>query len=150
MDKAKLQQELIEAMKSGDETKKSTIRMLMSSINYYQIEKGGAGYEATPEDIEIVIGREAKKRRDSISEYEKAGRQDLVDKETAELNILQSYLPEQLSEDEVRVIIDQTIEETGATSIADIGKVMGVLTGKLKGKADMGQASAIVREKLSS
>lgn len=149
MDKQKLQQELIAAMKANDETKKSTIRMLMSSINYYQIEKGGAGYEATPEDVLTVIEKEAKKRRDSISEYEKAGRQDLADKETEELKILEKYLPEKMSEEEIAKIIDQTITEIGATSMADMGKLMGALTGKLKGKADMGMVSNIVRQKLS-
>lgn len=149
MDKAKLQEELISAMKSGDETKKSTIRMLISSINYYQIEKGGAGYEASSEDILTVIEKEAKKRRDSITEYEKAGRQDLVDKETAELKILETYLPEKMSEEDVKKVIDETITETGATSNADMGKLMGALNGKLKGKADMGLVSKIVREKLS-
>lgn len=148
MDKQKLQQELIAAMKASDETKKSTIRMLMSSINYYQIEKGGAGYEATPEDVLTVIEKEAKKRRDSISEYEKAGRQDLVDKETEELKILKTYLPEKMSEEEVTKIIDQTISEVGATTMADMGKLMGALNGKLKGKADMGIVSSLVRQKL--
>lgn len=150
MDKAKLQQELIAAMKAADEVKKSTIRMLISSINYYQIEKGGAGYEATPEDVLTVIEKEAKKRRDSISEYEKAGRQDLVDKETAELKILETYLPEKMSEDEVMKIVEETISETGASSMADMGKLMGVLNGKLKGKADMGMVSNLVRVKLTS
>ncbi len=149
MDKAKLQQDLISAMKSGDEVKKSTIRMLMSSISYYQIEKGGAGYEATPEDILAVIEKEAKKRRDSISEYEKAGRQELVDKEAEELKILQEYLPEKMPEEEVRKIVDETITETGATSMQDMGKLMGALNGKLKGKADMGMVSNIVKQKLS-
>ena len=149
MDKAKLQQELIAAMKAGDETKKSTIRMLISSINYYQIEKGGAGYEATPEDVLVVIEKEAKKRRDSITEYEKAGRQDLVDKETAELKILEAYLPEKMPEEEVAKIVEETISETGAASIADMGKLMGALNGKLKGKADMGMVSNLVRQKLS-
>ncbi len=148
MDKQKLQQELIAAMKAQDETKKSTIRMLMSSINYYQIEKGGAGYEATPEDVLTVIEKEAKKRLDSISEYEKAGRQDLVDKETEELKILETYLPEKMSEEEVAKIIDQTISEVGATTMADMGKLMGALTGKLKGKADIGIVSSLVRQKL--
>lgn len=148
MDKAKLQQELIAAMKAQDEVKKSTIRMLISAINYYEIEKGGAGYVATPEDVLTVIGKEAKKRKDSITEYEKAGRQDLVDKETEELKILETYLPEQMGEEEVKAIIDQTITETGASSLQDIGKLMGALTGKLKGKADMGLVSNLVRQKL--
>ncbi len=150
MDKKALQQELIAAMKAGDETKKSTIRMLISSINYYQTEKGGAGYEATPEDILTVVEKEAKKRRDSITEYEKAERQDLVDKETAELKILEAYLPEKMPEDEVAKIVEETISETGVTSIADMGKLMGALNGKLKGKADMGIVSEIVKSKLNS
>lgn len=149
MDKAKLQQELIAAMKAGDETKKSTIRMLISSINYYQIEKGGAGYEANPEDVLVVIEKEAKKRRDSITEYEKAERQDLVDKESSELKILEAYLPEKMSEVEVTKIVEETISETGAASMQDMGKLMGALNGKLKGKADMGIVSNIVRSKLS-
>ncbi len=150
MDKKTLQQDLIAAMKAGDETKKSTIRMLMSSINYYQTEKGGAGYEATPEDVLAVIEKEAKKIRDSISEYEKAGRQDLVDKETAELKILETYLPEKMSEEEVTKIVEETISETGATSMADMGKLMGALNGKLKGKTDMGMVSNLVRSELAS
>ena len=149
MDKKTLQQDLIAAMKAGDETKKSTIRMLMSSINYYQTEKGGAGYEATPEDILTVVEKEAKKRRDSITEYEKAERQDLVDKETAELKILEAYLPEKMPEEEVTKIVEETISETGATTMQDMGKLMGALNGKLKGKADMGMVSNLVRQKLS-
>jgi uncharacterized protein YqeY len=148
MDKNKLQQELIGAMKAQDEVKKSTIRMLISAINYYEIEKGGAGYEATSEDVLTVIGKEAKKRKDSITEYEKAGRQDLVDKETEELKILETYLPEQMGEEEIKTVIDQTITETGVSGIQDMGKLMGALTGKLKGKADMGLVSFIVRQKL--
>lgn len=150
MTKQKLQEELIEAMKAHDEVKKSTVRMLMSSINYYQIEKGGAGYEATPEDILAVIEKEAKKRRDSISEYGKAGRQDLVDSETAELKILEAYLPEKMNEEEVIKIIEETIGEVGATSMADMGKLMSALNGKLKGKADMGIVSNLVKSKLTS
>jgi uncharacterized protein len=148
MDKQKLQQELIDAMKSGDETKKSTIRMLISAISYYEIDKGGAGYTATPEDIMIVIEKQAKNRKDSIAEYQKANRQDLVDKEAAELEILEKYLPEKMSEDDVRKIVEETISETGASSLQDMGKLMGALSGKLKGQADMGQVSAIVKEKL--
>lgn len=149
MDKAKLQSELIDAMKAQDEVKKSTLRMLISAINYYEIEKGGAGYEATPEDVLIVIEKQAKNRRDSITEYQKANRQDLIDKEQAELDILDTYLPEKMSDDEVRSIVEQTINETGASSMQDMGKLMGALNSKLKGQADMGFVSQLVREKLS-
>lgn len=150
MDKAKIQQELTNAMKAHDEVRKSTLRMLLSAINYYEIEKGGAGYEAIPEDVLIVIEKEAKKRRDSITEYTKANRQDLVDKESEELKILEAYLPEKMSEEEITKIVDETISETGASSMADMGKIMGSLNGKIKGQADMGMVSAIVKQKLSN
>ena len=150
MTKQKLQEELTRAMKAQDEVKKYTLRMLLSGINYYEIQKGGAGYTATEEDVLSVIQKEAKNRRDSIAEYGKAGRQDLVEKETAELNILQIYLPAQMSEEEVAKIVEQTITETGAASMNDIGKLMGALNGKLKGKADMGIVSGIVKSKLTS
>lgn len=150
MDKKKLQEELKQSMMARDELRTSVLRLLLSAINYYEIQKGGAGYVATPEDVLSVIQREAKQRRDSIAEFEKAGRQELVDKEQKELEILQTFLPEQMSEDEVRSIVEQTISETNSTSIQDMGKVMGALTGKLKGKADMGIVSKIVKEKISS
>lgn len=150
MDKAKLQEELKASMMARDELRTSVLRLLLSAINYFEIQKGGAGYEATPEDVLSVIQKEAKQRRDSIEEFKKAGRQELVDKETAELNILQAFLPDQMSEDEVQTIVEQTIIETGASSIQDMGKVMGALGDKLKGKADMGIVSNLVRQKLSS
>ena len=158
MDKQKLQEELKQSMLAKNELRTSVLRLLLSAINYFEIQKGlprrvkagGAGYEATEEDVLAVIQKEAKQRRDSIEEFKKAGRQELVDKETAELNILQTFLPEQISEDEVRSIVEQTIAGVGASSIQDMGKVMGALTRKLKGKADMGLVSGIVRSKLSS
>ena len=148
MNKQKLQEELKNSMLAHDEIKTSVLRMLLSSIKNYEIQKGGAGYEATEEDILSVISKEAKQRKDSIQEYKKADRQELVDKEQNELEILQAYLPEQMDENEVKKIVDETISETEATTIADMGKVMGALTPKLKGKADMGQVSRLVHEKL--
>ena len=149
MTKQKLQEELKQSMLAKDELRTSVLRLLLSAINYYEIQKGGAGYEATEEDVLSVIQKEAKQRRDSIAEFEKAGRQELVDKETSELKILEAFLPEQMSEDEVSSIVEQTISETGAASMADMGKVMGALGGKLKGKADMGLVSNLVRQKLT-
>lgn len=149
MNKTKLQEELKNSMMARDELRTSVLRMLLSALNYYEIQKGGAGYSATAEDVLSVIQKEAKQRRDSIEEFKKAGRQELVDKETKELNILQTYLPQQMGESEIQTIVEQTISETGATTITDMGKVMGALGGKLKGKADMGIVSGIVRSKLS-
>lgn len=148
--KDKIQEDLKSAMIAKDEERLSTIRMLKSAIQYYEIQKGGAGYEATDEDVIEVVGREIKKRKESIELYEKGNRQELADKEKQELDVLQTYLPEQLTEDEVRKLIDDAISQTGASVMQDIGKVMGVLSPQIKGKADGGFVSSLVREKLSS
>lgn len=147
--KDKIQEQLKAAMISKDEERLSTIRMLKSAIQYFEIQKGGAGYEATDEDVIEVIGREIKKRRESIELYEKGGRQELADKEKRELDILSEYLPEQMSEEEIRTLVEEAISQTGASSIAEMGKVMGVLIPKTKGKADGSLISSIVREKLN-
>src|SRR3990167_3727110 len=138
MDKQKFQEELKKSMLAKDELRTSVLRLLLSAINYYEIQKGGAGYVASKEDVLSVIQKEVKQRRDSIEEYKKAGRQELVDKEQKELEILQTFLPEQMNEDEVKKIVEETIKETGAKTMAEMGKVMGSLNTKLKGKADMG------------
>ncbi len=150
MTKSDLQTELKNSMLAKDEVKTSVLRMLLSAINYYEIQKGGAGYEATDEDVLSVIGAQAKQRRDSIAEYEKANRPELVEKETKELEILQVFLPAQMSEEEVKTLVSQAISETGAQSMADMGKVMSALMPKVKGKADGGMVSNIVKQLLTS
>ena len=147
--KDKLREELRQAMLAKDELKTSVLRLLLSAISYYETNKGGAGYEATDEDVLSVIEKEVKQRRDSIEQFEKGGRQELADKEKKELEMLQAYLPEQMGEEELRKIIDETLSATGAKTIQDMGKVMGTLMPKIKGKADAGLVSKIVREKLS-
>lgn len=147
--KDKIQEDLKAAMIAKDELKLSTIRMLKSAIQYYEIQKGGAGYEASDEDVIDVIGREIKKRKESIELYEKGSRQELADKEKAELEILESYLPEQISEEEIRTLVDEAIAQTRASSINEMGKVMGALMPKVKGRADSTLVSNLVREKLS-
>ena len=133
-----LQEDMKSAMLGKEESRLSTIRMLKSAIQYYEIQKGGAGYEATDEDVVEVVGREIKKRKEAIDLYEKGGRQELADKEKAEMNVLQKYLPEQMSEDDVKKLIDEAIESTGASTMQDMGKVMGILSPQIKGKADAG------------
>lgn len=147
--KQKLQEELKQSMLARDALKTSVLRMLISAIGYYEIQKGGAGYEATDENVFSVIQKEVKQRKDSIEQFQKAGRKDLVDKETKELEILQTYLPQQLSEGALTSLITQTIKEVGATSMKDMGKVMGDLMPKIKGKADGEMVSRIVKEELS-
>jgi len=147
--KEKIQEELKQAMLARDALKTSVLRMLLSAINYYEIKKGGAGYEATDEDVLSVIQKEAKQRRDSIEEFKKANRLELADKETKELEMLQVYLPKQMNEDQIREIVKQTISQIGAATAADMGRVMEVLMPKVKGKADGGMVSKIVKESLS-
>lgn len=149
MTKKDLQNQLKSSMLAKTAEKTSVLRMLISAIGYYEIQKGGAGYEATQEDVMTIIQREVKQRKDSIDQFSKAGRQDLVDKETAELKMLETYLPEQMSEEEIRTLVNQAIEQSGAKNMQDIGKVMGALMPKVKGKVDGGLVNKIVREKLS-
>ncbi len=146
--KNKLNEDMKTAMVAKDTEKLSTIRMLKSAIQYFEIQKG-VGYEATDEDVMEVIGREVKKRRESIELYEKGDRQELADKEKQELEQLQTYLPEQMGEDEIRQIVKGAIESTGATSMQDMGKLMGAIMPQVKGKADGNLVNKIVREALS-
>lgn len=148
--KQQIQEDLKNAMFAKDENKLSTIRMLKSAIQYYEIQKGGAGYEATDEDVIDVIGKEVKKRKESIELYEKGGRTESAEKEREEAKILEDYLPQQLSENEIAQFVDAAISQTGATSIQDMGKVMGALMPKTKGKADSTLISNLVRQKLAS
>ena len=148
--KQKLQEELRRSMLAKDELKTSVLRLLLSAVNYYEIQKGGAGYQANPDDVFSVIQSQIKQRKDSIEQFKNAGRQELADKETKELEILQTYLPEQISEEEIKKIVSEIISQTGAYSIQYMGKVMGALMGRLKGKADAGLVSQIVKASLTS
>ena len=148
--KDQIQEDLKQAMLAKEADKLSTIRMLKSALQYFEIQKEGAGYSASDEEVVEVVGREIKKRRESIEMFERGNRQELADKEKRELEVLQTYLPEQLSEDDVRTLIDEAIVSTGATSMQDMGKVMGVLSEKTRGKAEGSVVSSIVREKLAA
>lgn len=150
MDKVKLQEELKQSMLAKNELKTSVLRMLISAINYYEIQKGGAGYSATTEDVLSMIGSQVKQRRDSIEEYNKANRPELAQKEQQELEILQTYMPEQMSEEKVKELVNEAVLQSGATTIQDMGKVMGILMPKVKGKADGSLVSNLVKQALSS
>jgi len=145
----KIKEELNQAVKDNNEIVRSTLRMLLAVINNKEKEKQYKKKEdLTEEEIVNIIVSEAKKRRESISEFEKGNRKDLADKEKLELEVLAKYLPEQLSEEEVTSLIKETIEEVGASSLQDLGKVMGALMPKVKGKADGGLISKIVKDLL--
>lgn len=149
MTKQELKEELKQSMLARNELKTSTLRMIISALGYYEIEKGGAGYEATDEDVLSVLQKQAKQRRDSIEQFQAAGRDELVLKETKELELIEVYLPKQMDEDTIKKLVDEAVVQTNATSASDIGKVMGVLMPKVKGKADGGIVSRIVKEKLN-
>ena len=133
-------------MKAKDGTRVSVLRFLMASIKGREKDKKEALEE---EEVLSEIHSSAKRRKESLEAFREGGRQDLVDKEAAELVILEEYLPEQLSEDEIRSAVLETVAEVGAESMADLGKVMKGLMPKLQGRADGKLASQIVREVLS-
>lgn len=105
--------------------------------------------ELTDEHMIVILDKMAKQHRDSISQFKDANRDDLVEIEEYELDIITTYLPEQLSDDEIKTLIDNAISKTGAESIKDMGKVMGLLKGELQGRADMGKVSGLIKAQLS-
>lgn len=133
------------AMKAHDKTRISVIRMVLSSIKYSEIEKKAP---LTDDQVLEVLARELKQRKDSFVEFTKANREDLATKVEAEIKIIEEYLPEQLSEEEVREIVNAAIDELGATSKADMGKVMGRVMPAVKGRADGKMINKIVQELL--
>ena len=141
----KLDKDMIEAMKSKDKDKLTVIRMVKASLKQEQIDHK----KEINDDLLIdVVNRQIKMRKDSITEFEKASRTDLVEKTQAEIDILMNYLPEQLSSEEVNKIIDEIFAEINPTGQKDMGKVMQQASAKLKGKADMKEVSTIIRERL--
>ena len=133
------------AMKAGDKLKLSSIRMLRAAIKNKEIEIGHALSEAEALD---VAGKIVKQRLDAAHQYDEAGRDELRDKELAEAAIFQAYLPEPLSDEALTALIDQAIADTGASSMRDMGKVMGIVKAKAEGRADMGKLSGIVKARL--
>ncbi len=145
--KEELLKALKEAMKNKDEIKKDTITLLRSAI--LQVEKDNQK-QLSEDEMLAIVSKEVKKRKESIADYEKANREDIVQKLKKEIEILSEYLPEQLSEEEIIKIVEEAINETGATSPRDMGKVMQAIRPKTNGKADGKVVSQIVREKLEN
>ena len=146
--KEQLTSDLTAAMRAGDEVRKSTLRMLMSAIKNAEV-AGNERKELTDDGVMQVIGKQVKQRKESIDEFQKAGRQDLVDKEKAEMVVLQAYMPEQMGRDEITAEVRKVIEEVGARGPADKGKVMQVLMPRLSGKAEGREINAVVTELLA-
>ena len=143
--KKRLQDDIKTALKSGDKQRRMTLGMVIAAIKNKEIEKRG---ELSEEEIVAVIASEIKKRRDAVVQYEKGGRPELAEQEKQEMNILMGYMPEQMSEDEIRAEVKKVISEMGAKDIREMGKVIGAVMPKLKGKADGQTVSKIVKEEL--
>lgn len=139
----RLNEDMKQAMKSKDKHSLSTIRMVRSTIKNLEID-----LKRTLDDNEVldILSREIKQRKDALQEFEKAGRDDLVANANAEIEIIGKYLPAQLSEEEIKVIVQQTIQETGASSKADMGKLMSALMPKVKGRADGKLVNQVVQQ----
>jgi len=146
--KERLMEDLKRAIKERDERRKSTLRLVRAAIVNAEIER--YCQELDDEGVLAIIANEAKKRRESIAEFAKGGRQDLVDQEEAELQILLEYLPKQATKEEIVAMAQQAIEEVGATGPAQMGEVMRRLMPQLKGRADGRLVNQIVREILAS
>ncbi len=141
----RLSEDMKQAMKSQDKFRLSVIRMMRSSVKNVEIDQ-----KKTLNDSEVldILNRELKQRKDALQEFEKAGREDLAEKMKAEIAVIVEYLPQQLTQEEIREIVEQTIRETGAASKADMGKVMSALMPKVKGRADGRMVNQTVQQLL--
>lgn len=142
----RLNEDMKQAMKNKEKEKLSVIRMLKASLQNEAIK---LGKDLSEEDELTILSREVKQRKDSLQDFRNAGREDLVEKIQTELTYVDIYLPEQLSEDELTTIVLETIKEVGATSKADMGKVMSAIMPKVKGKADGSTVNNIVKQQLA-
>ena len=160
--KEKLKQDMIGALKSGDSSRRTLLGMVMSSIKNKELEKRGkliktvtdpvqleAESQLTEQETMDVLASEVKRRRDSITEFEKGGRPELAESEKAEAEVLMTYLPEQMSDDTLRALVQKAIASTGATTVKDMGKVMAMVKTESQGSADGQRVSAMVKEELS-
>ena len=146
--KERLQEDWKQALKSGDKFKASTITMAKAAV--LQVEKSdGLKLDDNDEQVIQILAKEVKMRRESLLEFEKGNRQDLVDQNNAEIEILLSYLPKQLTKEEIAEFVKKGIEEVGANSVKDMGKVMTVLKPRLNGRADGKLVSQIIKEYLN-
>ena len=145
--KPRLQGDMKAAMKAGDKARLAVIRLMLAAIKQVEVDE-----RIDPDDARIttILDKMAKQRRESITQFESAGRDDLIAIEQAELEIIQEYLPEALSESQVIQLVEQSIVDTGAASIKDMGKLMGILRPQLQGRADMGKVSQLIKTRLSA
>ena len=134
------------AMKAHDKARLGTIRLILAAIKQREVDER---IELDDSQVLAVLDKMVKQRRDSIAQYQQAGRQELADQEQAEIEVIQEYLPAALTDEEITALIDEAIATTGASSMKEMGKVMGLLRPKLQGRADMGAVSARIKQRLS-
>ena len=144
--KEKITEDMKDAMRAKETARLGTVRLLLSAMKQKEVDERVV---LTDADILAIIDKMVKQRRESIAQFEKAGRNDLADAEKAEIAVLSAYLPQQLSEAEVGEAIAVAIKESGAAGVKDMGKVMGLLKPRLAGKTDMGKVSGLVKAKLA-
>ena len=145
--KTQISNDVKDAMRSKDKDRLAALRLILAAFKQKEVDERS---ELSDELSISILNKMAKQHRDSIEQFGQANRDDLIKKEQLELDIIESYLPEKLSEEEVNLLIDEAISETGANSVKDMGKVIGLLKGKLQGQADMGEVSRLIRGKLGS
>ena len=145
--KTRLQDDMKSSMKSGNKERLGVIRLMLSAIKQIEVDER---IELDNDRITAVLDKMAKQRRESIAQFEKAGRDDLTAIEQAELEIILEFLPEALSEAEINDLVEQSINATGATTLKDMGKLMGMLKPQLQGRADMGKVSQLIKSRLSA
>ncbi|MGV6827426.1 MAG: GatB/YqeY domain-containing protein [bacterium] len=141
-----LQDQMKAAMKGGDKARLGVIRLILAAVKQREVDER---IELDDQQVLLVLDKMVKQRRDSVTQYEAAGRNELADQEKFEIGIIQEFLPEALSESEIEDLIQSAINDTGAESMKDMGKVMGMLKPQLQGRADMGAVSALIKSKLS-
>ena len=144
--KDQLQSDVKAAMKSRDKRSLGALRMIMAELKRREVDER---IELQDQDILVILEKMTKQRRDSLTQYEAAGRSDLAEQEQFELDLIAAYMPEPIGEDELAAMVEAAITTTGASAMADMGKVMAVLKSEVQGRADMGQVSRIVKASLS-
>ena len=145
--KTQLTEDMKTAMRAKDQVSLSTIRLINAAFKQFEVDERT---EADDAKVISILTKMVKQRKDSAKIYAEAGRQDLADKENAEIEILNRYLPQMMSAEEIKTVVEAAITETGASGMADMGKVMGVLKTRLAGKADMGEVNKVLKAALTA
>ena len=145
--KTQLTEDMKTAMRAKDQVSLSTIRLINAAIKQFEVDERT---EADDAKVISILTKMVKQRKDSAKIYTEAGRQDLADKENVEIEILNRYLPQMMSAEEIKTVVEAAVAETGASGMADMGKVMGVLKTRLAGKADMGEVNKVLKATLTA